>query len=422
MVYSLKGYKTLSVTQLVNIFVVVIHNLKSFEAFRLLCCYLYLEAKQEATERSLKQQGYPSKAWEGPSTAELRSILGGRKSLQALWNELSDLKLISKQGKIVTITQTPLPEARPFLGLISGLDEHGGFVRSIIRPVPVPHEWLLEWSQSTRSKLVPLLHLFYCAACLAFKSKRSSKVSNAATFKLETFIYYTGLHRSRWKLARKNLIDQKRVKPDATKYQRKLNRDGHYAQVLLDWCRESKQQVVHETGPPVDQKCNSVGRPYRDKKLATLVVRNQKRSGVFSKQNRAVPNLNNVKRSDLWDIRRLEILFEQQRWIEKTLPNFQFFVAAAVKARSAGRKPGSLFVWLIREKKCDYVTLAHEDIALKVISEYRENTEGSSSISSEESGSCIVDETWDTSDPGEIAASRQFIREELKKLGAKHAA
>ena len=150
-----------------------------------------------------------------------------------------------------------------------------------------------------------------------------------------------------------------------------------------------------------------------------LVGRNQKRSGVSSKQNRTAPTLKNVRPSDLWDVGRLKVLFEQQTWIEKTLPNFQFFVTAAVKSRSAGKKPGSLFVWLIRENKKDFVSQDHEDTALKAIAEYRSN---SNAVTFNEGASSVLKDTGDDMDPKVVAATRRLARMELEKLGAKYAA
>jgi len=248
-------------------------------------------------------------------------------------------------------------------------------VRSIVRPVPIPHDWFLEWAKPARAKLDALLHLFYATACLSFSDKKSNKVKVAATFKLEQLVLTTSLNRSRLTDARRRLIAQERISPDSTRHQRKLNRDGHYAAINLEWGRSEQRKTVSsvQVGRQQTKKRSETGRPYRDLKQASLVGRDQKGSGASLEAISSIPTPSNVQPQDLFSSERLHQLFKKQKWLPKTKANFQFFVMAAVKARTCGEYPERLFVWIVSGEHKDFISLEHEQVAMREIAELRDS-------------------------------------------------
>ncbi len=383
MVCSERGYKTLNVSQLINIFVAVIFDLQLFDAFRVLCAWLYLDAKDDATRRTLKKQGKYVGPKRYPRRAELREVVRGRKGVSTLLSKLEDVGVITRTGESLLLTETPVPGTRPFLELICGVNNEGELRRSARRPVPIPHEWLRAWASPTRARFVTLLHLFYCAAGLSFKSKRSSKVQNAARFKLSRLIDLLPVPAARVKRARRRLIQDGRITGDETYVQVRLNRLGHYFQVNLDWQRTRYRESPSCVGknrakmiPRPVQNCVETIPPNRDTKQAKL-VRDQKRSGVSSKPGLHKPNIKNIELADLYDVWRLAELFKQQRWFSKSLANFQNFVAAAIRSRnlgvgSKGRDPVRVFVGIVRGQLWHHATETQEREAVRLVEEFRE--------------------------------------------------
>ena len=398
-----RGYKTLSVVQLINIFVVVVFDLELFAAFRVLCAWLYLDAKDEATRRTLKKRGEYVGQKRFPTRAELRELVGGREGVSTLLSKLEDAGAITRAGENLVLTETPLPGTRPFLELICGVDREGELKRSATRAVPIPHEWLRAWASPTRARIVTLLHLFYCAAGLSFKSRRANKVQNAARFKLSRLMDLMPVPAARVKRARRHLIRDSRITDDETYVQARLNRMGHYFEVNLNWNRtqtiaplaaavDNQDEVI----PPAAKKCVETIPPIRDPKQAKL-VRDQKRSGVSSKRDSRRPNITNIQVADLYDVRRLAELFKQQTWLVKSLANFQNFVAAAIRSRTlasdgAVRDPVRAFVGIVRSRLWHHVTDAQERKAVRMVEDFREQVRSATLRQNEtiESDECHV--------------------------------
>jgi hypothetical protein len=240
---------------------------------------------------------------------------------------------------------------------------------------------------------------------------RNRSIKNAGSLKASLIVKTTGLSLRAVRLARKELLELGIITPDTTKYQRKLNRDGAYFTINLNWSPEKKAQEFHRKGseeatkspvaekvpvdnlkpstpkiaPPPSEKCSKIAPPYRDKK-PSKELRNQKaqasasnQSGVFSKQigQERKPNLFDVQLEDLQSFDRTEALYEQAvktKLIQNSESNFLNWIAAAVRAKSCeSRDPVRVFVGIVRKKLWHHITQADEERARVGILRYRQS-------------------------------------------------
>lgn len=106
----------------------------------------------------------------------------------------------------------------------------------------------------------------------------------------------------------------------------------------------------------------------------------RKRSGRIGRAKREKvpkPNLRSVDVHHLRDTGHLLDLYQQavsERLIEQSDRGRLDFVAWAERARSRGQKPEALFIWLLRNRKFEFITQADEDAASRRIKEYHEPT------------------------------------------------
>ena len=380
--YLENGYKTITVAQLVNIFYVTAsRKTEGFFAFRVLCAWLALRAKQDATERTLRGQKQFVKKFEGVRKADIKRLVKSRKSIKAAFALLEEAGVIEKSiGGRFQLTTELVSGSEALLEVLCGKK------RSATRPVPIPRAWLEHWAAPSRRRVTELLHFLYTSV-LAFESSKGGAVKTKGAFKFSRLASAAPIsERSMW-FARSILIEEERISPDATYVQAVLNRRGHYVDVSLKWrandhdindCSserevdtESQQSVLQ----PHQEKTPPAAVPYRDKKH--FVSRDQKRSGVSTKPVPGSPNINNIRTEDLYDAARLAALVRQQVWCENTLANFQNFVASAVRARRVGATkartsdPIRIFVGLVRSRLWHHITDADEGEALRLIGEYR---------------------------------------------------
>jgi hypothetical protein len=88
-----------------------------------------------------------------------------------------------------------------------------------------------------------------------------------------------------------------------------------------------------------------------------------------------VPTLRSVVTMDLRRLDRLEELYRQAvmlGWITSSEANVLNFIAAAVRARDVGDKPGALFVSLVRRGLWAHITQAQEEYARLALASCRE--------------------------------------------------
>lgn len=249
---------------------------------------------------------------------------------------------------------------------------------------------------------------------------RNRSIKNAGSIKATLIAEKTGLSLRSVRLARKELLELGIITPDTTKYQRKLNRDGAYFTINLNWSLEKTDKQIHrevrggaiksptaeksvlsacidgsiqgvdnlkisvpQIAPLPTKNCSQIAPPYRDSKTSKE-SRNQKTqskasntSGVFSKhwgQGRK-PNLFDVQLEDLKSFDRTEALYEQAikaKLIQNSESNFLNWVGAAVRARTCeARDPVKVFVGIVRKGLWINITQAEEDRARAAINKYK---------------------------------------------------
>ncbi len=98
----------------------------------------------------------------------------------------------------------------------------------------------------------------------------------------------------------------------------------------------------------------------------------RKKKGKGARASSEQPNIRDVQPGDLGDTDRLMELHAQavalglaHRGGAGTLD----FLSLANRARVRGKNPGGLFMWLLRERKTDFITLADEEVAAKRVRE-----------------------------------------------------
>jgi len=142
----------------------------------------------------------------------------------------------------------------------------------------------------------------------------------------------------------------------------RLNRFGRPLVICLRWLSESAHRSAQSTTDSA---------PLRDHKKLSTRVDHQKpaqatdAAGARTRANE--PNLNDVTVEDLKDPWRLAALFKQARkrgWVRKTEAEIlAVFSSAAHAMRVASVNPAGLFVWIIRQKQWDYLSMQDEDRA-----------------------------------------------------------
>lgn len=380
--YPESGYKVVSGTELLN----GIHLLRSgeisFRAFRIYLACFSLLAIREAASRVRAKEGKNRPLIPTFRICELSRAAGAREG-----QVRSDLRLLKTKGllefgsgEIVTAKQE-----------LPGTEEISRLVRSSSRPVPIPRATLRFLVREKRRSVV-LVALAYMLRGLTIKP-RSGEVAGKGSVKLHWISAVAGLSERAAQYARAELIDLGWLSRDSGSTQRKLNRDGAYFRISLDFRpsrQATKSRLCGETGegkgaPVAPLRAASPGSfapPYKDKKTSSNEEsKNQKAwtakpPGVFEK-DREKPNIRNVKPQDLWNFYRVEELYFQAiragiaTACEATALNF---LASAIHSRSAKTGDSTrIFCGIIRQKLWHHITQADEEQARRALLRFREN-------------------------------------------------
>lgn len=378
-----KGYKTLSVTQLANIIVYASKDANAFNRIRVLFAWMYFQARQEATERTLKKNGYRIKRWSGLKREEIRKLVGGRGSILGALSALREHGLISIENKKITVCEELKPGASSLLTLLCGEKVSGGFKRSPLRPVPVMRAWFKEWARPTRAHYKTILHLVYVASAVSFKNRREGVMKNSGRFLFKDLLALFPKKERTLERARAALIKEKRVSEDKTYRRWVIVRYGHYFCVNLDWgssegvdghgtssisgpntstSGQSNKLAEDEVSANSQEKCTAVSGPYRDIKHTTYVG-DQKTAnadkGLFKELD-----LKNPQDID----RTYQLLVEKKKLPNNTLMRL-YVHAAAIKVLSEKNviNPTALFYWTVLRKEWGRLKESYEEQAKRNI-------------------------------------------------------
>ncbi len=376
------GFHTLTPTQLCNVLWTFQERRISNQAFRVAFA---LEAQQAigcALRRLRPQRRSPLS-----NAPELLSRLSGipRDRVATALRQLDRAGVLAGPG----LRKTPIPGSEALLEVLRCR-------RSARRPIPVPRRILMFLAQLSALALSQVM-IGYLLRGLS-RHPRTGEMGHRGTVKASWLARHLGLSLRSVRLARASLINQGWISADTQSIQRKLNRDGAYFTIRLDWkpnpvrtSQESRpmsppaptqnRHLDRESAPLQPNRPPDFAPPKEDLRTSIEKDQNQRTHptaplpepspGVFKSK----PNLNAVQLEDLRNFGRMEILFRQavQRYglapVEAEVLNF---IAAAVRAREIGRDPARVFVWMVRHRKWDHITQAQEDYARRALARYRQ--------------------------------------------------
>lgn len=391
------GYKTQTVAQLANVIWAFNTEKISLRAFRIYFAALVIVAAREAARRSktaetrkrgLSQPRYLIKELSRLTGCPLSRVRGELREL-----EQSGLLLFSETD--ISFTVTALPGT-------ADLSESLSCGRSPARPVPLPRPVLRYLAKCSKPATIKTV-LAYCVRGLTLA--RTGALTGKGTAKASWIAEVAGLSVRAVRMARAELIELGLITDDEGSKQWKLNRDGAYFTVNLDWTGnlertgptavDNPAPVASSFSPPKPQICRTFSPPYEDLKTPNgsknqkpvhTPVRsgfcNSKREGeaarnkVFRTNQVKNCTLKDIQIEDLRRVSTLKVLYAQAvsaKWLPDSESNFQNFVAAAVRATRVHGDPVRLFVSIVRRQLWHHITHEQEDRAREAINKYLVN-------------------------------------------------
>lgn len=367
------GYKTITPIQLANLLWSLSDRLVTGQAARVYfaCCELLAIRETARRYRSRRRERPREFSRYRPGEIARLSGLPSRAVKRALW-QLTDAGLLCFAESEIQLSTEPLAGSEWTLSALACR-------RSPKRPIPVPRAMLRFLARNPRLALTKTV-IGYLARGLSL-SRRDGIISNRGTAKISWIARIVGLCERAVSYARAELIELGWIARDTGSIQRKLNRDGAYFVIRLDWTFVNRNKRAPEFAPRPPEKCIPFAPPIENKKTSNE-NKNQKTqaaepSGVCGKGSElpATPVLDRITKPDLFSFGRLEQLYFQavhRRWIVPSEANALNFVASAVRAREEGRDPARLFVALIRRKLWHHITQAQEEQARRALNRYRD--------------------------------------------------
>ena len=390
------GYKTVTPIQLCNILSAYDEKLISLIALRVYFGCLELIAIREAASRSSKKKfkrGEQKVRFQKKELLRLVSDVSDKSISRAL-KELTKAGLLSFSESEILITETVLPFAKTILEyVLSG--------RKATRPIPVARKILQYLSQSKKPALTKTI-VAYLLRGLTL-DRKTGEVRGKGTVKISWICEAFNISDRAAKTARAELIKIGWISKDENSFQRKLNRDGAYFVININWNRrvlhseEPKRrdtQKSHSVVVPVDNSAASSLEfspltPQKSAQFSPPIERlktsyeykNQKTqrtepAGVCKtkKTGENKPRIYDVTPEDLGSFSRVEELFFQaakRGLIEPTEAGAVNFLAAAVRAKTVSGDAPRVFMGIVRGKLWKNITQADEDRALAALRRFR---------------------------------------------------
>jgi hypothetical protein len=381
-VYPAGGYQTVSPAQLAAVVAPYLAGELTLRSVRVYLATLEMRAVRDAARRSR-----PKRAVTGVHfrPEEIRRLTG--LSEAAVGRELRRLK---RRGVLIFQPHSiDAPAPAPATDAASALAAVLAGKRSPSRPVPLPRVAIRFLAKCSR-RSVALTLLAYLVRGLSL-DRATGEVRGRGTIKLSWVGQVFALSERATKYARAELVRLGWIGRDQGSVQRKLNRDGAYFCLNLQWGRGADD----ETGPNVEPAgtrdsaplvAESGGQfaPPNERQVNYSVDKNQKAAGVpgnpagVSSKRVREPSLRDVSREDLEHFSRTEALYRQavrSGMLADSEASFLNWVAAAVRAKTvAARDPVRVFMGIVRRGLWTHITGADEDRARSAINRYRAST------------------------------------------------
>ena len=379
------GYKAITPIKLLNGVSAYKSGEISFKALRVYLSCFELEAIREAAKRSQKLKSLKSKDWVSYEKKELISLTGGLtlRSIGKSIKELEKASLMSFSKERIIFTETPNRTSRELIEeTLSG--------RKGTRAIPVPRRFIRLLGSLTKPALFLIL-IGHMLRGLSINPK-TGLINPKGTVKASWMAEAFGLSIRAVKSARAELISLDIISKDINSYQRKLNRDGAYFELNLEWSKaesrgESEAKTVDnfatsktEFAPPSPQNSTEfappIERPKTSKENKNQKTWSSKPSGVCNQtfKEKNSPNIRDIQPDDFREFARNEILYWQAvnlGLITHSEANALNWVSASIRARET-ENPAKIFMGIIKKKLFHHVTQAQEEIARNAIKRRRE--------------------------------------------------
>jgi hypothetical protein len=374
------GYKTLTPIEISNALWALDRGKIKVSDLRTYFACFALVAIREAARRSAAKRLKTPKTTPRYRVAELKRLTGLTEAkLHRSLRRLARSNLLAFSESEITTTKTPLPGSEDLLETLACR-------RSPKRPIPVPRAILRFLAKAGTVAIVKAV-VGYLVRGLSFS--RTGEISGRGTVKASWIASALGISERAVRYARRELIELRWISADSGSTQRKLNRDGAYFVIDLEWKYRtggggSRDQTEEGEGvasfaPPEPQKSMDFAPPIEDKKTSneggnTRELRSNGNSG-FCRNGQGDPSLSCVKDGDLRDFGRLEALYAEAvaaGWIAPGEASALNFISAAIRAREVGEKPPKLFVAIVRRRLWSHITQAQEDHAHEILRRFRE--------------------------------------------------
>ena len=375
------GYKTVTPIQLANCLSAHFERRISYRAVRVYFACIALVAIREAALRWQKQKGRKPRAESCFRLAEVAKLTGltqiaAKRELRCLRRA----EVLSWSEKCIALNPGINEGSEELLRVLAGK-------RSPHRPVPVPRSVLRFLAGSPKASIGKTM-LGYIVRGLSI-DRRGGEIGSAGSVKASWIAGTFGLSLRSVKSARKALIDSGFISKDMGSFQRKLNRDGAYFRVNLEW--KEGEGAMPKIAPQAAKNARLFAPPYKDLKTS-YEIKNQKAQsralklpGVCKANKVREPNLLDVRPEDLKSFARAQALFLQAvkaGWIRGSESDFLNWMAAAIRANTAKkvRDPVRVFVSIVKGKRWELISQAQEDRARMLIGQYRDDGRGGSKV------------------------------------------
>lgn len=332
---------------------------------------------------------------------EIQSLVGGRGSKTARAELSVDVQKLASVG-LVVIGERSISFAESVGNLdiedADGFSEMLGMLPHERRVVPVPRRILRALAGGLTTGMAAVVLATLIRSLFWHKGKGAYRVDGRT--KREWIVRVFGVSERSVTEARARLIDLGWLVPLDTP-QWMLNRHGAHDRINTDWSAgengggENANDNAGESASPQSDSRGGSASPDQNRFSSSSMnletrtsaptragpsgasrhTRGRRDSVSSKKKRRCKPYLRNVQRADLADTDRLLELHRQA--VDRELSHDceagkLEFVAMAERARRRGRRAGALFLWLLRERRSEFITHSEEEEAARRLREHRE--------------------------------------------------
>jgi hypothetical protein len=369
------GYQPVTPIFLGNLLTHFFKRTISWPAVRIAFACLEMSAIREAAIKSKPKWKKKKGEFNEYRRQEISELTG--LNLRAIGKGLSQLNAASVlkfNAKQIQFANTPQTEATELTELLCCR-------RGARRLIPVPRRAIRFVAGETSSTLARVM-IAYWVRGLSLR-RISPQIGARGTVKANWIadIFQLSLRSVRY--AQAKLRSSGWIGKDTGSKQWKLNRDGAYFEINVQW-KISKAVPVVNFAPPVTRKCIAIAPPIENK-FTPSELKNQStalKAGVLKpkKEMRVTkPSIYRIFQTDLFDKGRIEMLFLQAvqlGWARQCEADRLKFFGAAIRARQAAGDPERIFAGIVRKRLWKHVTSRQENEARLWLQKEREVPHG----------------------------------------------